>query len=189
MNYFKHSTALVGEKAKIGEGTRVWAFTNILDGAVVGKNCNVCDGCFIESGAVVGDSVTLKNHVSVWVGVTLEDNVFVGPNATFVNDRFPRSRAHENWQIEKTLIRKGASIGANSTIMCGVTVGEYALVGAGSTVTGDVPSHAVMVGNPARQIGWAGHDGRRLNEHLQSPTGLQYRLSDKGLELVKGQHA
>ena len=185
MNYFKHSTALIGAKAKVGDGTRVWAFTNVMDGAAIGKNCNICDGCFIESGAVIGDNVTVKNHVSVWTGVTLEDNVFVGPNATFINDRFPRSRSKE-WELEKTAVRKGATLGANCTVMCGITIGEYAVIGAGSVVTVDVPAHAVVVGNPARRIGWAGHDGRRLNEHLQSPTGLQYRISDKGLELIEG---
>ena len=185
MNYFKHPTALVGEKATIGEGTRVWAFTNVMDGAVIGKKCNICDGSFVESGAIIGDNVTIKNHVSVWTGVTLEEGVFVGPNAVFINDRHPRSRS-ENWQLEKTLVRKGATLGANCTVMCGITIGQYAVIGAGAVVLDDVKPHAVMVGNPARHIGWAGHDGQRLNEHLQSPSGAQYRLSDQGLELIQG---
>jgi acetyltransferase-like isoleucine patch superfamily enzyme len=157
-----------------------------MDGATIGRDCNICDGCFIESGVVIGNRVTVKNNVPVYVGVTLEDDVFVGPNATFVNDRFPRSREHTNWNLEKTVIKKGASLGANCTIMCGVMVGAYAVVGAGSVVIEDVPAHAVLVGNPARQIGWAGHDGRRLNENLESSTGQKYHLTDKGLERIEG---
>lgn len=184
MNYYKHPAALVGEKASIGSETRIWAYTNVMNGARVGARCNICDGCFIESGAVIGDDCTVKNHVSVWDGVVLEDNVFVGPNACFVNDRFPRSRQHDKWVLEKTVVRKSASLGANSTILCGVTVGEYALVGAGSVVVHDVPAHAVMVGNPARQIGWAGTDGRRLNDQLESASGEKYRLTPRGLEKI-----
>ncbi|NTV29870.1 MAG: N-acetyltransferase [Candidatus Omnitrophica bacterium] len=186
MAYFQHEKALVGPKAVVGEGTRVWAFANVMDGAVVGEHCNICDGCFIEAGAVVGHHVTIKNNVSVYVGVTLEDDVFVGPNATFINDRVPRSHHQGQWTLEKTLVRQGASLGANCTVMCGVTIGEYAVVGAGSVVLKDVPAHAIVVGNPVRQIGWAGHDGQRLNENLQSPSGRQYRLSDRGLEPVEG---
>lgn len=186
MNYFKHETALVGQTACIGEGTRIWAFANVMDGATVGKDCNICDGCFIETGVTVGDKVTIKNNVSVYVGVTLEDNVFVGPNATFVNDRFPRSRNDGQWQLEKTIVRKGASLGANCTIMCGVVIGEYAVIGAGCVVLKDVPAHAVVVGNPAHQTGWAAHDGHVLNGNLESPSGLKYRLTDKGPQLIEG---
>jgi UDP-2-acetamido-3-amino-2,3-dideoxy-glucuronate N-acetyltransferase len=186
MDYFKHEKALVGETARIGEGTRIWAFSNVMDGATVGKHCNICDGCFVESGVTIGDNVTIKNNVSVYVGITLEDDVFVGPNATFINDRAPRSNHQGRWKMEPTTVRKGASLGANCTVMCGLIIGEYAVVGAGSVVTADVPAHAIMVGNPARHIGWAGHDGHRLNDHLQSPSGQQYRISEKGLELVEG---
>ena len=186
MNYFKHETALVDSGARIGEGTRIWAFVNVQNGVLIGKNCNICDHCFIEKGVVVGDNVTVKNGVSVYDGVTLEDSVFVGPNATFVNDRRPRSR-NPHWKLEKALVKKGATIGANATIMCGVTIGAYAIVGAGAVVVKDVPAHAILVGNPARQIGWASHEGERLNEALQSPSGLRYRQASGGLELIEGQ--
>ena len=151
MNYFKHDTAIVGKKAQVGEGTRIWAFVNVMDGARVGKNCNICDCCFIEGGVSVVDNVTIKNGVAVFEGVTLEDGVFVGPNAVFVNDRHPKSR-NPGWKLERSLVRRGASIGANATIMCGVTIGENAVIGAGTVVVKDVPARATVVGNPARQI-------------------------------------
>lgn len=185
MSYFKHDTAIVAADVKIGEGTRLWAFVNVQSGAVVGKNCNICDRCFVEKGAVVGDNVTVKNGVSVFEGVVLEDGVFVGPNATFVNDRHPRSRKPD-WKLEGVKVRRGASIGANATILCGVTVGAYALVGAGAVVVRDVPDHAIVVGNPAKQIGWAAHDGEKLNAKLESPSGLKYRKTASGLEQIKG---
>ena len=152
MNYFKHEKALVHPGAVIGEGTRVWAFANILEGAKVGSQCNICDGCFIEKGAVIGDHVTLKNQVAVWDGVTIEDDVFVGAGTAFINDRNPRSHRKDVWVLEKTLVKKGASIGANATIMCCITIGEHAVVGAGSVVTKDVPANTTVVGNPARPV-------------------------------------
>lgn len=185
-DYFKHETALVAPGARIGDGTRVWAFVNIQKDAVIGSHGNICDHCFIEKGVVIGNNVTVKNGVSVYEGITLEDGVFVGPHAAFVNDRHPRSR-HAGWVLEKTIVKKGATIGANATIMCGVVIGEYALIGAGALVLKDVPAHAVMVGNPARQIGWAAHDGSRLNEALRSPAGVRYRLVPGGLQLIEGQ--
>jgi UDP-2-acetamido-3-amino-2,3-dideoxy-glucuronate N-acetyltransferase len=152
MSISKHPTALIGKGAVIGNGTRVWAFVNIMDGATVGEDCNICDHCFVETGAMIGHGVTIKNNVPVYAGITLEDGVFVGPNATFVNDRHPRSR-NTNWKCERTLIRRGASIGANATIMCGVTVGVSALVGAGAVVLRDVPDFMAVAGNPAKIIG------------------------------------
>ncbi len=160
MGYFKHEKALVADGAKIGEGTRIWAFVNVQSGAIIGKNCNICDCSYIENKAVIGDDVTIKNGVSVYEGVTLEDGVFVGPNVAFTNDRYPKSRAP--WTMEGVTVKKGASLGANATILCGVTIGEGALVGAGSVVVKDVPAFSVVVGNPARVVGKVGPDGKPL---------------------------
>lgn len=174
MSYFKHEQAIVHEGARVGEGTRVWAFANIQAGAVIGRGCNICDGSFVEKGAVVGDHVTIKHHVSVFDGVTIEDDVFVGSNVAFINDRYPRSHREDQWTLEKTLIKKGATLGSNSTILCGLTVGEFAVIGAGSVVTKDVPAHRIMGGNPAQMMGYACHCGRRLNYDLQCSCGRQY---------------
>lgn len=149
-DWFKHPQALV-ESERIGRGTRVWAFAHVLPGAVIGEDCNVCDHTFIENDVVVGNRVTVKCGVQLWDGVRLEDDVFVGPNATFTNDPFPRSRQHLAAH-PRTVIREGASIGANATILCGLTVGRRAMVGAGAVVTRSVPPHAVVVGNPARIV-------------------------------------
>lgn len=144
---FVHPKALVETRA-IGPGTRVWAFAHVMKGAVVGSDCNVGDHAFIENDVTVGDRVTIKNGVAVWNGVTLENDVFVGPNAVFTNDLRPISRGE--FHLGRTRVKCGAAIGANSTVICGNTVGRYALVGAGSVVTKDVPDHALVYGNPAR---------------------------------------
>ncbi len=158
MGYFKHENALVSQGAVVGDGTRIWAFSNVQSGAVIGNDCNICDCCFIEGKSVIGSHVTIKNGVSVYEGVKLEDGVFVGPNVTFVNDRYPKSR--QPWTMEGILVKKGASLGANSTILCGVTIGEGALVGAGSVVVKDVLPYTIVVGNPARMAGRVGPDGK-----------------------------
>lgn len=147
---FQHPSADVQSTA-IGEGTRVWQFCVILPGARIGRDCNICSHCFIENDVVVGDRVTVKCGVQLWDGVTLEDDVFVGPNVTFTNDLFPRSRQTPE-AFRKTIIKKGASIGANATLLSGIVIGEKAMVGAGSVVTRDVPAGAVVVGNPARVV-------------------------------------
>ncbi len=178
MDFFRHKNALVGKKARIGAGTRIWAFTNIQDGAVIGKGCNICDGCFIESGVVVGDHVTLKNGVAVFKGVILEDQVFCGTHCVFINDRHPRSHRQDSWLLEKTLVKKGAAIGSNATILCGVTIGEYAVVGAGSVVTHDVPGYSIVVGNPVVFKGYACQCGRTLR-NLKCSCGLTYKKNDQ----------
>jgi len=177
MNYFKHDQALVDEKAQIGEGTRIWAFTNIQAGAVIGKNCNICDGSFVESGGVIGNCVTVKHHVAIFDGITIEDDVFVGSNVAFINDRYPRSHREDDWTLEKTLIQKGTTIGSNSVILCGVTIGPYAVIGAGSVVTKDVPAHMIMRGNPARTQGHACHCGLPLDEQMVCRCGNSYLLN------------
>jgi acetyltransferase-like isoleucine patch superfamily enzyme len=159
---FVHGHGLC-ESTRVGPRTRVWAFAHVLPGAVVGADCNICDHAFVESGAVLGDRVTVKNAVLVWDGVTVEDDVFLGPNMIFTNDLRPRSRVPKSsGDLDTTLVRRGASIGANATVVAGVTVGAYAFVGAGTVVIRDVPAHALVVGNPARQIGWVCFCGARL---------------------------
>jgi acetyltransferase-like isoleucine patch superfamily enzyme len=178
MSFFKHEKALVHEGAKVGEGTRIWANANIQQGAVIGEHCNICDGCFVEGGAVIGDHVTLKNGVAVFDGVTLQDDVFVATGAVFINDRNPRSHRKDAWVLEKILVQKGAMIGANATIMCGVTIGAYAVIGAGCVVVKNVPNHTIAVGNPARLTGYACICGRTLNDELKCACGASYRISN-----------
>jgi UDP-2-acetamido-3-amino-2,3-dideoxy-glucuronate N-acetyltransferase len=152
MNFFKHSHALV-ESDKIGVNTRVWAFAHVLPGAVIGEECNICDHVFIENDVTIGNRVTIKSGVQVWDGVTLEDDVFVGPNATFTNDLYPRSKQYPE-EFARTVVRRGASIGANATVLAGIVIGKNAMVGAGAVVTRDVPPNAIVVGNPARIQGY-----------------------------------
>lgn len=159
-DYYVHPLALV-ETAQIGAGTTIWAFVHLLSGVIVGNECNICDHCFAEAGVVLGNNVTLKCGVYLWQGTTLEDNVFVGPNVVFTNDVHPRSK-NKDYKLLPVLIRKGASLGANSTILAGITVGRYALVGIGSVVTRDVPDYALVYGNPARQRGWIDEAGEKL---------------------------
>lgn len=177
-----HPTALV-ESSGVGEGTRIWAFVHILEGAVVGNNCKIGDHSFIEGGAVIGDRVTVKNNALIWHGVTIGDDVFVGPNAVFTNVTAPRSRHQtypEDW--EKTEVADRATIGANSTIVSGIRLGYNCMVGAGSVVTKDVPDHALVYGNPARQDGWVCDCGSRLAEDLKcSNCGRKYEEGPSGL--------
>src|SRR5664279_1083233 len=152
--FFQHETAIV-ESPTVGAGTRIWAFAHVLPGAVIGAACNICDQTFIENDVRIGNRVTIKCGVQVWDGITLEDDVFVGPNATFSNDPFPRSGQHPE-RYARTLVKRGASIGANATILPGLTIGEKAMVGAGAVVTRDVPTMAIVTGNPARIVGYDG---------------------------------
>lgn len=152
MSVFVHPQGLC-EASNIGDGTRVWAFAHVLPGARIGRDCNICDGVFIENDVVVGDNVTVKCGVQLWDGVRLEDDVFVGPNVTFTNDLFPRSRQYPE-EFATTVVRRGASLGANATILPGIVIGEEAMVGAGSVVTRDVPPRAIVMGNPARVRGY-----------------------------------
>lgn len=149
MDFFMHTHSLV-ESKQIGKNTRIWAFTHILPNARIGEDCNICDHVFIENDVVIGDRVTIKCGVQIWDGISLKDDVFVGPNATFTNDLYPRSK--QAFKLQRTVVERGASIGANATVLCGITIGEGAMVGAGSVVLKDVPPFAVVAGNPARII-------------------------------------
>ncbi|MBF0512345.1 MAG: N-acetyltransferase [Candidatus Omnitrophica bacterium] len=184
MSFFKHERALVHPEAKIGKDTRIWANANVQEGASIGDHCNICDGCYVERGVVVGNDVTVKNGVALFEGVTLEDDVFVGANAVFINDRNPRSHRTDAWVLEKTLVQKGATLGANATIMCGVTIGSYAVVGAGAVVLHDVGAHHIVVGNPARKIGYACRCGQRLIEPLKCSCGLAYQIIDNQIRVL-----
>lgn len=151
MSYYVHPQALC-ESASIGQKTRIWAFAHVLPGAVIGEECNICDHVFVENKVVVGNRVTVKCGVQLWDGVTLEDDVFIGPNATFANDIFPRSKVYPE-EFLKTVVKSGASIGANATILPGLVIGEGAMVAAGAVVTKSVPAGSIVMGNPARVTG------------------------------------
>jgi len=182
VSYFKHPHALV-ESQNVGNGTRIWAFSHILPGAKIGEACNICDHTFIENDVVVGDRVTIKCGVQLWDGVTLEDDVFVGPNATFTNDPRPRSKQYPV-EFSKTLVRKGASIGANATLLPGITIGRNAMVGAGAVVTKHVPPNAVVVGNPARIVGYVS-TGRQRRLRPDSQTKGTKSLREIAVPRVK----
>jgi len=147
-NFFEHEKALV-ESNNIGARTRIWAFAHILPGARIGADCNICDGVFIENNVHLGDRVTIKCGVQLWDNIIVEDDVYIGPNATFTNDSFPRSN-NPRWECQKTILHRGCSIGANATILCGLEIGEKAMIGAGAVVTKSVPPRAVVYGNPAK---------------------------------------
>ncbi|MBI5510059.1 MAG: N-acetyltransferase [Deltaproteobacteria bacterium] len=166
MPYFVHPKGMA-DSDQIGDGTRIWAHAHVMKGATVGARCNIGECSFVETGAVLGDHVTIKNGVQVWDKVTCEDYVFVGPNATFTNDLRPRVAFPVDPALfAKTLVKYGASIGANATIVAGTTIGAHALIGAGTVVIRDVPAHALVVGNPARQVGWVCACGNNLDANL-----------------------
>jgi UDP-2-acetamido-3-amino-2,3-dideoxy-glucuronate N-acetyltransferase len=181
MNVFIHHLADVQAKS-IGENTTIWQFTVILKDAVIGNNCNINCNCFIENDVVIGDNVTVKSGVQIWDGITLDDNVFVGPNTTFTNDHVPRSKSYPE-SFRKTHVLEGASIGANSTIIAGVKIGAFALIGAGAVVTKDIPAYTVWYGNPAEHKGFITKKGTLLDLNLvDSQTKNQYVFNNGELE-------
>lgn len=182
--FFKHVTALV-QTEKIGQGSRIWAFVNVLPGAVIGSDCNICDHVFIENDVIVGDRVTIKCGVQLWDGIHLEADVFVGPNVTFTNDKFPRSQHYPDI-FPKTVVKQGASIGGNATILPGLTIGTYAMVGAGAVVTHSVPANAIVVGNPARIVGYVDTPKQVSNE--QGPAARITAPLVRGVRIVEFKH-
>jgi len=157
-----HPSSFVDEGAQVGEGTRIWHFCHVMPGAVIGRDCNLGQNCVVMPGVRIGNNCKLQNNVSVYEGVELEDDVFCGPSMVFTNVSTPRSHVNRRGEYARTLVRRGASIGANATIVCGVTLGAYSFVGAGAVVTRDVKDHALVTGSPAKQIGWMCRCGERL---------------------------
>ena len=162
LDYFVHQTACIDQGAIIGEGTKIWHFSHIMTGAVIGKSCNIGQNVVISPEVVLGNNVKIQNNVSVYTGVVCEDDVFLGPSCVFTNVINPRSAVNRRGQYLKTKVGKGATIGANATIVCGHDIGEYAFIGAGAVVTKDVPPYALLVGNPAVQMGWMSEYGHKL---------------------------
>jgi UDP-2-acetamido-3-amino-2,3-dideoxy-glucuronate N-acetyltransferase len=162
LNYTVDKTAIVDEDCKIGAGTKIWHFTHIMKGSELGENCNIGQNCVISPEVKLGNNVKVQNNVSIYTGVTCEDDVFLGPSMVFTNINNPRSAIIRKGQYLRTLVKRGATIGANATIVCGHNIGEYAFIGAGAVVTKDVTPYALMVGNPARQTGWMSEYGHRL---------------------------
>ena len=192
--FFVHPKGTVDEGASVGAGTRVWANAHVMAGAQVGKGCNLGETVFVEAGARVGDDVTIKNGVHVWEGVEVGDKCFLGPNATFTNDLWPRSwkRPKESW-LKGTVLEEAATLGANVTIVAGVRIGRYAMVGAGAVVTRDVPAHALVYGNPARVRGWVCRCGPKLSVKAGKATcdacGTRYALKGKALQEISAKDA
>ncbi len=183
-NYFAHETAVIDEGCQIGEGTKIWHFSHVMTGAVIGKKCNLGQNVVVSPQVILGDNVKVQNNVSIYTGVICEDDVFLGPSMVFTNVINPRSAVVRHDQYQKTLVRKGASIGANATIICGNTIGEYAFIGAGAVVNKDVRPYSLVVGNPARHIGWMSEYGHRLHFNEEGiavcpESGERYLLRDK----------
>lgn len=183
--YFVHETAVVDADVHIGGGTKIWHFSHILPGSRVGANVTVGQNVAIGPDAAVGDGCKIQNNVSIYKGVTLEEFVFCGPSCVFTNVKYPRAEVSRRDEFLPTRVQRGASIGANATIVCGVTIGRYAMVGAGAVVTRDVKPHALVVGSPARQVGWVSHSGEVLADSLVCPRdGRRYREAGGQLEEV-----
>ena len=190
MNYFVHPTAVIDEGCKIGDGAKIWHFTHLMNDCIVGENCNIGQNVFIDSKVVLGKNVKVQNNVSIYQGVICEDDVFLGPSMVFTNIINPRSEIIRKGMYEKTLVCKGASIGANATIVCGNKIGKYAFIGAGAVVTKPVPEYALMTGNPARLSGWMSEYGHRLNFDLDGmavckESGQQYVLENNKVKKLK----
>jgi len=186
--YFAHESSYVDDGAQIGQGTKIWHFCHVMPGAIIGERCNLGQNVVVMQGSRLGNNVKVQNNVSIYEGVVLEDDVFCGPSCVFTNVVNPRSHVSRKAEYQRTLVRRGASIGANATILCGVTLGEYSFIGAGAVVRSDVPPFAIMVGVPARRVGWMCRCGVRLQFREGRATcaacGTNYRESDGALRLI-----
>src|SRR5690554_6474919 len=187
MDFFAHTTAVIDENCSIGKGTKIWHFSHIMPNCVIGENCNIGQNVVVSPEVILGNNVKVQNNVSIYTGVECEDDVFLGPSMVFTNVINPRSAIVRRDQYEKTKVKKGASIGANATIVCGNDIGEYALIGAGAVVTKEVPPYALVVGNPAKQIGWVSEYGHRLNFDEDNfavceESGEKYKLIENSVQ-------
>lgn len=188
--YFSHPTAIIDEGCTIGAGTKIWHFSHIMTGCSIGDNCNIGQNVVVSPKVVLGNNVRVQNNVSIYEGVICEDDVFLGPSMVFTNVINPRSAVSRKHEYMKTLVRKGASIGANATIVCGNEIGEYAFIGAGAVVTKPVPAYALVVGNPAKQKGWMSEHGHKLDFDAKGKavcleSGQQYQLENNVVRKVK----
>jgi UDP-2-acetamido-3-amino-2,3-dideoxy-glucuronate N-acetyltransferase len=189
-NFYVHDTAIVDEGCSVGNGTKIWHFSHIMTNCTIGKNCNIGQNVVVSPGVILGQNVKVQNNVSIYTGVTCGDDVFLGPSMVFTNVINPRSAIKRRDQYAKTHVGKGVSIGANATIVCGHVIGEYAFIGAGSVVTKNVPAFALVVGNPARQLGWVGEYGHRLvfNEigiAVCPESQQEYKLENTSVNRIK----
>ena len=187
--YFVHKSAFIDDDAKIGKGTKIWHFSHVLGGCVIGENCSFGQNCVVSSNVKIGSGVKVQNNVSIYEGVEIEDDVFLGPSMVFTNVTNPRAFISRKEEFKKTLLKKGCSIGANATIVCGVTIGKYALIGSGAVVNKDVKPYALMVGVPAKQIGWVSKAGNTLsfdanNEALDEFDNSRYKILNDNLEVI-----
>tara|TARA_A100000164_G_scaffold360836_1_gene374929 strand:+ start:358 stop:936 length:579 start_codon:yes stop_codon:yes gene_type:complete len=181
--YFIHESSYIDEPCKIGEGTKIWHFSHIMKNSTIGKNCNIGQNVLVSSDVKLGNNVKVQNNVSIYTGVECEDDVFLGPSMVFTNVINPRSAINRRGNYIKTIVKKGSSIGANATIICGNNIGKFSFIGAGSVVTKDVPDYALVIGNPAKQVGWMSEYGQRLdfnkkNEAICSYSKKYYELID-----------
>lgn len=189
MSYFAHDSAIIDEGCSIGKGTKIWHFSHVMPNCTIGENCNIGQNVVVSPGVILGNNVKIQNNVSLYTGVECEDDVFLGPSMVFTNVINPRSAVNRRDQYSKTVVRKGASIGANATIVCGHDIGEYAFIGAGAVVTKTVPAFALVVGNPARQMGWMSEFGHRLEFDesgiaICSESNEKYKLDNNKVEKI-----
>ncbi len=188
--YFQHDTAVVDEGCEIGRGTKIWHFSHLMRGCKVGERCNLGQNVFIGENVILGKNVKVQNNVSIYTGVKCEDDVFLGPSMVFTNVNNPRSAINRKDEYAETIVKRGGTIGANATIICGNTIGKFAFVGAGTVVTKDIPDYALIVGNPGTQIGWMSEYGQRLEFNEQGfatcpESGEQYRLIENRVQKIK----